>query len=609
MRSDTVSYRVNRALLFAVLLAAAWLLSPAGPAWAQCGDDDGRTVLCVDQDNSWSGCAAIDGTSVYTNVQDALDWTNGNGGIDYEIWVAAGIYYPDVDSDGDHLEDERDESFEILYNNVQLYGGFVGSEGGCGGRDWEANPTILSGDIDQNDVTAAGVVTDAQGIQGSNAAQVVLLDGAAREAITATTVIDGFTITGGYDASCGGGLLCDGGDRGSDCSPILRHIIFSGNLAEDGGGMCCDGTNGGNSSPRLTNVVFSGNEAGAGSGGGMRNDGDEGNSSPVLTDVAFRDNRASASGSHGGLGGGMYNCGVSGGNASPTLTNVSFIGNVAERDGGGMYDDGYATGGTSSPVLTNVSFVGNVARHGGGMHNDGSNRGESSPMLTNVLFSGNQASRRGGGMYNDGSHDGESSPTLTNVTFGGNRASYGGGGMFNEASDMASGTCDMELTNVVMWGNAAGSYGEQLYHDYGTLVLSYSLVQSGTNQIQGDVTYGDGILTVDPQFVNPITATAAPTTAGDYRLTAASPAVDAGYNDVVAQLSDLDGNPRKVDGDGDDSVVVDMGAYELQKRITVGGAVMPAVSVARILPLAAVVLVLGVGGGVVVRVVRWSAGR
>lgn len=304
----------------------------------------------------------------------------------------------------------------------------------------------------------------------------------------------------------------------------------------------------------------------------------------------------------------MYNCGVSGGNASPTLTNVSFIGNVAERDGGGMYDDGYATGGTSSPVLTNVSFVGNVARHGGGMHNDGSNRGESSPMLTNVLFSGNQASRRGGGMYNDGSHDGESSPTLTNVTFGGNRASYGGGGMFNEASDMASGTCDMELTNVVMWGNAAGSYGEQLYHDYGTLVLSYSLVQSGTNQIQGDVTYGDGILTVDPQFVNPITATAAPTTAGDYRLTAASPAVDAGYNDVVAQLSDLDGNPRKVDGDGDDSVVVDMGAYELQKRITVGGAVMPAVSVARILPLAAVVMVLGVGGGVVVRVVRWSAG-
>ncbi len=43
-----------------------------------------------------------------------------------------------------------------------------------------------------------------------------------------------------------------------------------------------------------------------------------------------------------------------------------------------------------------------------------------------------------------------------------------------------------------------------------------------------------------------------------------SPCIDAGDNTATQALVDLDGNPRIVDGDGDGTPVVDMGAYEFQ---------------------------------------------
>ena len=87
------------------------------------------------------------------------------------------------------------------------------------------------------------------------------------------------------------------------------------------------------------------------------------------------------------------------------------------------------------------------------------------------------------------------------------------------------------------------------------------MIQSGTNDIynyNSIVTYGPGILTSDPQFVMPITATVAPTTTGNYRLQANSPAINAGDNSAVKVTTDLDGNPRISGG------IVDLGAYEVQ---------------------------------------------
>jgi len=49
---------------------------------------------------------------------------------------------------------------------------------------------------------------------------------------------------------------------------------------------------------------------------------------------------------------------------------------------------------------------------------------------------------------------------------------------------------------------------------------------------------------------------------GDYHLLPVSPCIDTGDNSVVTTATDLDGNPRIIDGDGDGEAFVDMGAYE-----------------------------------------------
>jgi len=53
---------------------------------------------------------------------------------------------------------------------------------------------------------------------------------------------------------------------------------------------------------------------------------------------------------------------------------------------------------------------------------------------------------------------------------------------------------------------------------------------------------------------------------GDYHLKDTSPCIDAGDNSLVPSgvTTDLDGNPRIVDGNNDGKPVVDIGAYEKQ---------------------------------------------
>ena len=294
-------------------------------------------------------------------------------------------------------------------------------------------------------------------------------------------------------------------------------------------------------------TVTGGNANGRRTGGaGMLNSA----SSPTLKNCRFRGNSAKSSG------GGMSN--VSG--SSPTINNSTFQGNLAGYYGGGMYN---LWG--SSPTINNSTFQGNSARYkGGGMCND-----YSSPTVANCLFNGNTVSQHevgtpafrtapmvtarldrrdparcnyfgGAGMYNGSG----SSPRVTNCVFSGNWAEHGGG-IYNRYSTPT-------ITNCILWGNALDEI-----HDCasGSGTVAYSCIEGGY--------VGQGNLDEDPLFVDAYGSDGIAGTEDDnLRLTPASPCIDAGNNDAVELLFDLDGNPRITDGDGDGTLIVDLGAYE-----------------------------------------------
>ena len=354
-------YPIYALLATGLLLAALLVLTPhpisrADPRVLYAAPDGATSGNC----NSWANACTL---------QYALSLAQSGD----EIWVKKGIHYPGPASD-------RTATF-ALKNGVALYGGFAGTESSRDARNWQANPTVLSGDIDRNDITDAnGVVMTTTHIVGNNAYHVVTA-----ENVDSTAVLDGFLVTAGkadgsYPYSYGGGMYA------YSSTLTLRNLIFRGNSASgSGGGMYHY-----KGSPTLTNVTFSNNSA-EWSGGGMCNSGN-----PTLTNVTF-------SGNHADGGGGMYNSG------DPTLTNVTFSNNSAEWRGGGMYNY------RGDPTLTNVTFSGNSTnQYGGGMYNSGD------PTLTNVTFSGNSAYGSGGGMYNS-----FGKPTLTNAIMWGNTANTG----------------------------------------------------------------------------------------------------------------------------------------------------------------------------------------
>jgi hypothetical protein len=347
-------------LLIGLSLAAAVTLTAPQPARANPG------VLYAAPTAQGSGnCSSWDNACT---LQSALaSAVSGD-----EIWVKAGVHYPGAAGN-------REATF-TLKNGVALYGGFAGNETSRDQRDPQANPTILSGDIDQNDVNTDGnfIAETWNDIQGENAYHVVTGNWTDN-----TAVLDGFIITAGqangsYPHNYGGGMY------NNWSNPTLSNVTFSGNLAAEWGG----GVYNNHSGPSLSNVTISGNRAAF--GGGMYNN----YYNPTLTDVTFSDNSATQGG------GGMRNTG-----GSPVLTDVTFSGNSAPY-GGGMYNDG------GSPILTDVAFYGNNAIGADGpVGADGGGHG------------GPGENGYGGGLYNA-----SGSLTITSGVFENNTARGGRGG-------------------------------------------------------------------------------------------------------------------------------------------------------------------------------------
>jgi len=418
-----------------------------------------------------------------------------------EIWVKQGTYTPGT---------SRTVSFE-LKNGVAIYGGFTGSETERTQRSWRTNVTILSGNIGDT-----GSDTD-------NSQHVVKGNGT-----DDTAVLDGFTITKGYDDDKSG--TGGGGMMNSNSSPTVRNCTFKENTTfTNGGGMYNY-----SGSPQIEACTFESNTANM--GGGMYNKSNR----PELSNCTFTQNTAtSIGGSSGGVGGAMAND-----KSIPKLTGCTFTENTAKNNGGGIFNT------ESSPVLLNCFLGGNIADvKGGGMYTYSASN-DSRPFLTNCVFSGNSAVKEGtgdgGGMFNHGS-----TPTLINCTFSGNTAGGNGGAMANYDNSLPF------IYNSIFWGNMAAAESS-LHVDDSTPTVEYCLVQGGYA--------GTSVLNVDPNFVDPDGADDTVGTADDdLRLSVGSLAIDAGNNDEADSVTtDFEGNPR-FSGSGD-TPNVDMGAYEYQPK-------------------------------------------
>jgi len=450
-------------------------------------------------------------------LADALQWAQASNGENIwnaanplKIYVSKGEYRPSVHPSSNSTATGRNITF-LLVRNVQIYGGFDPDNGIEDLDDGRILP--VSG--------TEGTVLKGTTPGGQKVYHVVLsVDNVGK------ALLDGLTITGG-NANGGGSITVNGtlisqsygaGTYNVSSSPTLTNVAISENSTTGyGGGVYND-----YSSPALTNVTISGNNAN--SGGGM----DNFHSSPVLTNVTIRDNTSS-----------FYGAGMFNDTSSPVLTNVTISGNiVGDGNGGGIHNSN-----SSSPTLTNVAISGNRAINGGGIYIE-----NSSPTLTNVVITGNKVDTDGGGIYNV-----DSSLALTNVTISGNKANNGGG-IYNAGSSPV-------LKNSIVWGNGTNIYGNI------STSSSHNLIEGGGT---GNIDNMPSYLGVEGIFVSPQTISAAPTTAGDYRLKEASPAINVGDNSLYAGLNastkDLVGNDRVYNyGDGG---TIDIGAYESSYSLT-----------------------------------------
>jgi len=279
-----------------------------------------KTATGNSSGNSWA--------NAIPELADALIWANNNK-VDFtttplQIWVAGGTYkplYSPEDGANFGTDQTRDNTF-LLVNNVELYGGFAGTETAVADRNLSltANKTTLSGDlgtVDDNTDNTYHVVVSAGEVGSAKLDGFNLVEGNANYDGFGPITVNTKTIAGYY----GGGMV------NKESSPSLTNVSLSGNTASyDGGGMYNY-----NSSATLTNVSLSGNTASY--GGGMYNYNSDPimynyNSDPILTNVSLSGNTAS-------YGGGMYNY-----NSSATLTNTILLGNTASISDAGIYNVG-----------------------------------------------------------------------------------------------------------------------------------------------------------------------------------------------------------------------------------------------------------------------------
>lgn len=257
-----------------------------------------------------------------------------------EIWVAKGTYIPNTNYYGTRYDLPSTSKTMTFYlkKPIRIFGGFTGTETALAQRNWEANETILSGNI-SNPADS----TD-------NIYHVLLIMGKETSPLENVSV-DGFTISDGYA-------------NVQTSSTVDGNVVY----AYNGGGIYNI-----YASPELKNLKIIRNVGFV--GGGIHNK----NSSPVIDNCQILQNYSSSSGA------GIYNL-----SSNPLIQNTLIADNYVNNIGGGGIDNA-----SSNTTIKHTIIRNNHASKGGGIYSDGGNIN-----LENVLIENNNASTDGGGMYN-----------------------------------------------------------------------------------------------------------------------------------------------------------------------------------------------------------------
>ncbi|MEL7484339.1 MAG: GC-type dockerin domain-anchored protein [Planctomycetota bacterium] len=451
-----------------------------------------------------------------------------------EVWVAQGVY-------GIGANALRDDSF-VVPTGVALHGGFVGGENALSERpaDFGASQTFLGGG--QN-----------------NAYSVVRLSGG-----TGDTIIDPFIIRNGNADGDPNGLLRETRGGGMFINMrddvLIRDVVIRDcNAAGDGGGLymfdtvptsrltmervrfnrCIAGGEGGGAYiEHLVDMVdceFS--ECEASEGGGLRLAGDTG---MTMIGGSFIENRALTGR------GGAIDVGGEAQEYTTTIEGVLFRLNTAQAAGGAIAYEGESRQFIRSSVfeanLTNSvdAFGGAIFATFFGIDDDPGIR------IDNSLIAGNEAGSRGGGIYLN--LNGPDTSSITNCTITGNESrTQDAGGIFAQSSTI-------NIANTIIWdnrsGNGSGTQSESLVIT-SSADVSNSLVEHwgvGQTPLPGTDTSGDDPMLVDADGPDNVFGTAD----DNARLTAGSPAIDAGDSSRLATFIDLDiyGDPRRADDTG-----------------------------------------------------------
>ncbi|MEI3802550.1 MULTISPECIES: MBG domain-containing protein [unclassified Chitinophaga] len=233
---DTTNWTKDYSLT--VPAPTAFSLVSAPPCSFTVVNPDTSGIVYVNKQVSQSG----DGSSWATALQELTTALNAAAdplnGIT-TIWVAQNTYKPDYTRN-------TSATFNIP-SGVAVYGGFAGTETKLADRNIPANPVILSGDVDFNDVLTNTITLKATDIRGSNSTHLVTVAGNSAESI-----LDGMIITGGAGNVSGGG-----GIYAPFSNLTIRNTQFYGNNTTQNGGAIYQV--GGNI--KLVNCVFFGNKA------------------------------------------------------------------------------------------------------------------------------------------------------------------------------------------------------------------------------------------------------------------------------------------------------------------------------------------------------------